>query len=66
MLLLAPCHRGQQLPTPGAVFTAEMICEATIDRIMELLKLINSGNAFLVISLNLFIKCFLCVHNSST
>lgn len=46
MLLLAPCHRGQQLPTPGAVFTAEMISEATIDRIMELLKLINSGNAF--------------------
>lgn len=42
VLLLAPCHRGHQVPTPGAVFTAEMISEATIDRIIELLKLINS------------------------
>ncbi|KAL3501933.1 hypothetical protein ACH5RR_036382 [Cinchona calisaya] len=43
VLLLAPCHRLQsQSPTPGAVFTSEMISEATIDRIMELLKLTNS------------------------
>lgn len=49
MLLLAPCHRGHsQAPTPGAVFTAEMISEATIDRIVELLKLTNSGNDFLL------------------
>ncbi|CAH9122157.1 unnamed protein product [Cuscuta epithymum] len=43
VLLLAPCHRpsGQAL-TPGAVFTSEMICEATIERIVELLKLTNS------------------------
>ncbi|XP_073031480.1 mediator of RNA polymerase II transcription subunit 23 [Primulina eburnea] len=43
VLLLAPCHRNQsQGPTPGAVFTSEMISEATIDRIVELLKLTNS------------------------
>lgn len=43
VLLLAPCYRLQsQAPTPGAVFTAEMISEATIDRIVELLKLTNS------------------------
>ncbi|XP_019179352.1 PREDICTED: mediator of RNA polymerase II transcription subunit 23 [Ipomoea nil] len=43
VLLLAPCHRhNAQAPTPGAVFTAEMICEATIERIVELLKLTNS------------------------
>ncbi|CAA0817154.1 Mediator of RNA polymerase II transcription subunit 23 [Striga hermonthica] len=43
VLLLAPCHRlNTQGPTPGAVFTSEMISEATIDRIVELLKLTNS------------------------
>lgn len=43
VLLVAPCYRpaGQPL-TPGAVFTSEMICEATICRIVELLKLTNS------------------------
>ncbi|THF96154.1 hypothetical protein TEA_001544 [Camellia sinensis var. sinensis] len=45
VLLVAPCYRPHsQGPTPGAVFTSEMICEATIDRIVELLKLTNSGN----------------------
>ncbi|KAL8463677.1 hypothetical protein ACS0TY_033584 [Phlomoides rotata] len=43
VLLLAPCHRVHaQPPTPGAVFTSDMISEATIDRIVELLKLTNS------------------------
>ncbi|KAL6515696.1 hypothetical protein OROMI_034062 [Orobanche minor] len=43
VLLLAPCHRlHAQGPTPGAVFTSEMISEATISRIVELLKLTNS------------------------
>ncbi|XVF85420.1 hypothetical protein PTKIN_Ptkin17bG0116800 [Pterospermum kingtungense] len=43
VLVVAPCYRGSaQLPTPGAVFTSDMICEATIDRIVELLKLTNS------------------------
>ncbi|KAL3510513.1 hypothetical protein ACH5RR_029914, partial [Cinchona calisaya] len=43
VLLLAPCNRlHAQTPTPGAVFTSEMISEATIDRIVELLKLTNS------------------------
>lgn len=43
VLLVAPCYRPHsQGPTPGAVFTSEMICEATIDRIVELLKLTNS------------------------
>ncbi|KAK4409723.1 Mediator of RNA polymerase II transcription subunit [Sesamum angolense] len=43
VLLLAPCHRlHAQGPTPGAVFTSEMISEAAIDRIVELLKLTNS------------------------
>ncbi|GAA0141610.1 general transcription factor [Lithospermum erythrorhizon] len=43
VLLLAPCHRlHSQPPTPGAVFTSEMIIEATIDRIVELLRLTNS------------------------
>lgn len=45
VLLVAPCYRpASQGPTPGAVFASEMICEATIDRIVELLKLTNSGN----------------------
>ncbi|VVA14573.1 PREDICTED: mediator [Prunus dulcis] len=43
VLLVAPCYRSpSQGPTPGAVFTSEMICEGTIDRIVELLKLTNS------------------------
>ena len=47
VLVVAPCYRGStQVPTPGAVFTSDMICEATIDRIVELLKLTNSGNKF--------------------
>lgn len=44
MLLVAPCYRNPAHgPTPGAVFTSTMISEATIDRIVELLKLTNSG-----------------------
>ncbi|KAL3830745.1 hypothetical protein ACJIZ3_019547 [Penstemon smallii] len=47
VLLLAPCHRQHaQGPTPGAVFTSEMISEATIDRIVELLKWTNSETNF--------------------
>ncbi|KAK9750255.1 hypothetical protein RND81_02G182500 [Saponaria officinalis] len=43
VLLVASCYRPQSIvSTPGAVFTCEMICEATIDRIVELLKLTNS------------------------
>ncbi|KAL9241919.1 hypothetical protein vseg_015975 [Gypsophila vaccaria] len=43
VLLVASCYRPQStVSTPGAVFTCEMICEATIDRIVELLKLTNS------------------------
>ncbi|WJZ80552.1 hypothetical protein VitviT2T_000462 [Vitis vinifera] len=43
VLLVAPCYRSHpQGPSAGAVFTSEMICEATIDRIVELLKLTNS------------------------
>ncbi|KAL8161237.1 hypothetical protein V2J09_012726 [Rumex salicifolius] len=39
VLVVAPCYRPQPIiPTPGAVFTCEMICEATIDRIIELLN----------------------------
>lgn len=44
VLLVAPCHRPQpQGSIAGAVFSSDMICEATIDRIVELLKLTNSG-----------------------
>ncbi|MBA0556424.1 hypothetical protein Golob_026528, partial [Gossypium lobatum] len=32
VLVVAPFYRGS-VPTPGAVFTCDMICEATIDRI---------------------------------
>ncbi|XWS22865.1 hypothetical protein CRYUN_Cryun29cG0072800 [Craigia yunnanensis] len=54
VLVLAPCYQGSpQVPTPGAVFTSDMICEATIDRIVELLKLTDSGNKFFPI----FIYC---------
>lgn len=50
VLIVAPCYRlHSQPPAVGAVFTTEMICEATIDRIIELLKLTNSGN-FCVLS----------------
>ncbi|XP_065857093.1 mediator of RNA polymerase II transcription subunit 23 [Euphorbia lathyris] len=43
VLLVAPSYRNPAHgPTPGAVFTSSMICEATIDRIAELLKLTNS------------------------
>ncbi|KAL5763184.1 hypothetical protein ACOSP7_019448 [Xanthoceras sorbifolium] len=43
VLLVAPCYRNPaQGPTPGAVFTSEMISEAVIDRIVELLKLTNA------------------------
>ncbi|KAL7602984.1 hypothetical protein Lser_V15G14952 [Lactuca serriola] len=43
VLLVAPCHRPQpQGSIAGAVFSSDMICEATIDRIVELLKLTNS------------------------
>jgi len=43
VLLVAPCYKPPQAPFPGAVFSPEMICEAVIDRTMELLKLTNSG-----------------------
>lgn len=53
VLLVAPCYRHQtQGSNPGAVFTYEMIGEATIERIVELLKLTNSGNF-------LFLRLFL-------
>ncbi|KVH97672.1 mediator of RNA polymerase II transcription subunit 23-like isoform X1 [Cynara cardunculus var. scolymus] len=43
VLLVAPCHRvHSQGPTPGAVFSSDMICEATIDRVIELLMLTNT------------------------
>ncbi|CAI8589746.1 unnamed protein product [Vicia faba] len=43
VLVLAPCHRPSfQGSTAGAVFSSEMICEAVIDRIVELSKLTNS------------------------
>ncbi|RRT48012.1 hypothetical protein B296_00048809 [Ensete ventricosum] len=46
VLLVAPCYKPQatQASTPGAVFSPEMICEAVVDRTMELLKITNSGN----------------------
>lgn len=49
---MAPCNRQHpQGPTPGAVFTSDMICEANIDRIVELLKLTNSGKLLTFCSL---------------
>ncbi|OMO99785.1 Mediator complex, subunit Med23 [Corchorus olitorius] len=42
VLVVASCYRGAQPPTPGAVFTSDMICEATIDRIVELLKCLSN------------------------
>lgn len=56
VLLVAPCYRTTaQGLTPGAVFTSEMICEATIDRIFELLKLTNSGNYNFSVILHFFL-----------
>lgn len=47
MLLMAPCYKSNaQGSTPGAVFSSEMISEATIERTVELLKMTNSGNGF--------------------
>lgn len=61
VLLVAPCYRGpSQGPTPGAVFTSEMICEATIDRIVELLKLTNSGMLSLLFIVVTTCKISLC------
>lgn len=45
VLLVAPCYKPSQPSTPGAVFSPEMICEAVVDRTIELLKVTNSGNA---------------------
>ncbi|KAI3731555.1 hypothetical protein L1987_62744 [Smallanthus sonchifolius] len=43
VLMVAPCNRpNSQGTTPGAVFSSDMICEAIIDRILELLKLTNA------------------------
>lgn len=42
LVLASPYRPSTQGPTAGAVFSTEMICEATIDRIVELLKLTNS------------------------
>ncbi|XP_038985273.1 mediator of RNA polymerase II transcription subunit 23 [Phoenix dactylifera] len=42
VLLVAPCYKTQQASTPGAVFSPEMICEAVVDRTIELLKMTNS------------------------
>lgn len=58
VLVVAPCYRPstQPGPIPGAVFTSDMICEAIIDRIVELLKLTNSGN----VCLSLFLMSLIC------
>ncbi|XP_078444116.1 mediator of RNA polymerase II transcription subunit [Wolffia australiana] len=43
VLLVAPCYRSAPQPsTPGAVFSSEMVCEAVIERTMELVSLTNS------------------------
>lgn len=42
VLLVAPCYKSPLPPYPGAVFSPDMICEAVIDRTMELLKMTNS------------------------
>lgn len=56
VLVLAPSYRpSSQVPTAGAVFSSEMICEATVDRIFELLKLTNSGNDPLSLSLHPYV-----------
>lgn len=60
MLLVAPCYRNPaQGPTPGAVFTSEMISEAVIDRIVELIKLTNAGNDLFLILDMLFDSVFI-------
>lgn len=45
-LLIVPSYRPQapQSSIPGAVFSPEMVCEAVIDRTVELLKSTNSGS----------------------
>ncbi|KAF2308392.1 hypothetical protein GH714_006677 [Hevea brasiliensis] len=59
VLLVAPCYRNpSHAPTPGAVFTSSMICEATIDRIVELLKLTNSGKSKLLAGVACFSDIF--------
>lgn len=66
VLLVAPCHRGHaHVPTPGAVFTSEMISEATIDRIVELLKLTNAGKFFVVCRIK-YCKSIFILHVSLT
>lgn len=44
VLIVAPCYpqNPPRVPSPGASFSSEMICEAVIDRTVELLKLTNS------------------------
>lgn len=42
VLLVAPCYKPQHASTPGAVFSPEMICEAVVDRTIELLKMTTS------------------------
>lgn len=50
MFMVAPCHVAHsQAPTPGVVFSSDMICEAIIDRIVELLKLTNSGKVYILL-----------------
>ncbi|CAK9172246.1 unnamed protein product [Ilex paraguariensis] len=64
VLVAAPCYRSLAPgPTPGAVFTFDMICEATIDRIVELLKLTNS---VVVQHIYGMIICFLVLNASGT
>ncbi|RZC61446.1 hypothetical protein C5167_023201 [Papaver somniferum] len=47
VLLMAPCYKSNaQGSTPGAVFSSEMISEATIERTVELLKMTNSDTHF--------------------
>ena len=64
MLLVASCYRSQaqaqsQGSTPGAVFSSEMICEGTIDRVIELLKLTNAGKTIFLLTYLLFQFFFL-------
>lgn len=55
VLLVAPSNRQHpQAPTPGAVFTSAMICEANIDRIVELLRLTNSGDVLGYVNLYVY------------
>ncbi|PON62724.1 hypothetical protein PanWU01x14_136360 [Parasponia andersonii] len=51
VLLVAPCYRLQdQGSTPGAVFSSEMICEGTIDRMEKRIKEINCWQEWRVFS----------------